>query len=178
MTDEKTILDIKNRKEAAINQVINKYSRLLWYISRKILRNIGSDEDVEECVADCFLHLWENPQSFDPQRGNLKTWLSILVRSKSYDRCREILRRNTLSIEKNLFGIGLDAADDFLKQESIDALHSAMEKLSEQEREILIRRYYYEQKPREIAAALALSVKQVDNHLYHSKRKLRDLLSQ
>ena len=41
------------------------------------------------------------------------------------------------------------------------------------DREILLRRYYFGQKPREIAAALGLDKKQVDNRLYQTKRRLR-----
>ena len=49
--------------------------------------------------------------------------------------------------------------------------------LGEPDREILVRRYYYEQKPKEIALALNLSVKQVNNRLYQTKQKLREALS-
>ena len=37
--------------------------------------------------------------------------------------------------------------------------------------------YYYEQNPREIAKALDLSIKQVENHLYRSRQKLRKAIS-
>jgi len=39
-----------------------------------------------------------------------------------------------------------------------------------------VRRYYYGQKPKEIALALNMSVKQVDNRLYQTKRRLRQVL--
>lgn len=48
-----------------------------------------------------------------------------------------------------------------------------MDALAEPDREILLRRYYFGQKPREIAAALGLDKKQVDNRLYQTKRRLR-----
>ena len=37
--------------------------------------------------------------------------------------------------------------------------------------------YYYDQKPKEIALAMDMSVKQVDNRLYQTKLKLRESLS-
>ena len=48
----------------------------------------------------------------------------------------------------------------FIDREDKKRLALALQSLSEQEREIVIRRYYYEQKPREIARALDLPVKQ------------------
>ena len=50
---------------------------------------------------------------------------------------------------------------------------AAVDALGEPDREILLRRYYFGQKPREIAAALGLDKKQVDNRLYQTKRRLR-----
>ena len=74
MNDERTITAIKNRNEAAINEVITKYSKLLWAVAGAVLNNMGSTQDVEECVADTFIYLWEHPDKYDPQRGKLKTW--------------------------------------------------------------------------------------------------------
>ena len=61
-----------------------------------------------------------------------------------------------------------------LRRELLETVNS----LDEPGREILVRRYYYDQKPRQIALALGMTVKQVDNSLYRSKRLLREKLSQ
>lgn len=57
MNDERTISAIKLRDEAAINEVIKKYSKLLWSVSGAVLSCIGSTQDIEECVADVFIYL-------------------------------------------------------------------------------------------------------------------------
>lgn len=67
--------------------------------------------------------------------------------------------------------------DDILKEETRRTLIAVINALGEPDREILIRRYYYEQKPKEIALALDMSAKQVDNRLYQTKLKLREALS-
>lgn len=59
LNDEKIIIAIRNRSEGAINETIDKYSKLLWSIIGKVLNNIGSVQDIEECVADTFIYLWE-----------------------------------------------------------------------------------------------------------------------
>ena len=71
----------------------------------------------------------------------------------------------------------LGMADAINAREARQALRAAVDALGEPDREILIRRYYYNQKPREIALALDMRVKQVDNRLYQTKRKLREALS-
>lgn len=177
MNDKRVITAIKNRNEAAINEVITKYSKLLWSVAGAVLNHIGSTQDVEECVADTFIYLWEHPEKYNFQRGKLKTWLSIVARTQAVNRCREIAKRNIVPLEENDFADQRGVADTLLETETRGALITEINALGEPDREILIRRYYYGQKPKEIALALDISVKQVDNRLYQTKLKLRKALS-
>ena len=177
MNDIKTILLIRNHNESAIHDVITKYSKLLWSVSSAVLNNIGSAQDIEECVADTFIYLWEHSDQFNPERGKLKTWLSIIARTQALNRCREIAKRNTISLEDSDFIDQIGVFDPILQEENRNMLLSAINTLGEPDREILVRRYYYQQKPKEIALALNMAVKQVDNRLYQVKLKLREVLS-
>lgn len=177
MSDERTISAIRHRDEAAIGEVIKKYSKLLWSVSSAVLSCIGSTQDIEECVADTFIYLWEHPDKYNPGRGKLKTWLSIIARTQAINRCREITRRDTVPLEDTDFIDHLGVIDDILKEETRRTLIATINALGEPDREILIRRYYYEQKPREIALVLDMSAKQIDNRLYQTKLKLREALS-
>ena len=100
MNDRKIAAAIKQGDEAAITQVINQYSRLLWPIVSAILSKAGSVEDVEECIADTFIFLWQNPDKFDPERGKLKTWLCIVARSKATDLYRKLSRQDELPLDR------------------------------------------------------------------------------
>lgn len=177
MNDEKIITAIRAGDEAAIGQVIAKYSRLLWSIVSPILSSAASTQDVEECVADVFIYLWRNADKYDPARGKLKVWLSVLARTKAVDKYRALTRRDSLPLNDALLSNSPGILDDLLAQEGKRALDAAVDGLDEPEREILIRRYYYDQKPKDIARALNLTVKGVENHLYRTKRRLREVLT-
>ena len=86
---------------------------------------------------------------------------------------REILRCRAVSLEEIELADPLGVPEALLAGERRAALNAAVDALAEPDREILLRRYYFGQKPREIAAALGLDKKQVDNRLYQTKRRLR-----
>ena len=178
MREEVIIAAIADRDETAMSRVINQYSRLLWPVASAVLCNAGSEQDVEECVADAFLYLWEHPEKFDARRGSLKTLLCIVARSRAIDRYRELMRKSTLPLEEAVLSAGPGVQERFLQEETRRELLGAVKSLEEPNREILVRRYYHDQKPREIALAMGLSVKQVDNSLFRSKRQLRQYLTE
>lgn len=177
MKDETIIEAIRGGDEAAIAHVIAKYSRLLWSIAGAVLKNAASEQDVEECVADVFIYLWQHPENYDPGRGGLKAWLSVMARTKAIDRCRQLSRRDALPLEDALLVPQAGVIEGILAEDARRALAEAVTALGEPEREILLRRYCYDQKPREIALALDMPVKHVENHLYRTKRRLREMLA-
>lgn len=176
MKDEAILSRLKARDGAVMNYVMDKYSRLLWPIAAAVLKNVGNEQDVEECVADAFIYLWEYPEKFDPARGKLKSLLCILARSRAIDRFRQITRRGDLPLEDAVLAESFGMQEHLIQEETRQELLAAVNALGEPGREILVRRYYYDQKPREIALALDMTVKQVDNSLYRSKRTLREAL--
>lgn len=100
MTDEKTAAALAAHSERAVADVIARYSRHLYTVAAAALRGVGTEQDAEEAAADAFVYLWEHPEKFDPRRGSLKTWLSVVARSRALDRSREILRCRAVSLEE------------------------------------------------------------------------------
>ena len=177
MKDEKIREAVSRGQGEVMNQVIEKYSRLLWPIASAVLTNVGSEQDVEECVADAFIYFWQYPEKFDPGKGSLKSWLCLVVRSRAIDRYRKILRKGELPLEEAVLSVSVGLQEELIGRETRQELVAAVNALGEPGREILVRRYYYNQKPRQIALALGMTVKQVDNSLYRSKRQLRQVMS-
>ena len=175
MTDAQLINAISRADAEAIDFVIAKYSRLVWRIAASVL-DTAPEQDIEECVADVFVYLWEHSDKYDPCRGSLKTWLSVTAKSRAIDRYRELARRQDLPLEETLAADRADHSENIIRGESRDDILSAVNSLGEPEREIVLRRFFYEQKPREISLALHIPVKSVDNYLYRAKQKLRSFI--
>jgi RNA polymerase sigma-70 factor (ECF subfamily) len=179
LNDKKIISAIAARDERMLAFVVQKYSRLLWKIAAAILIDAASVQDVEECVADVFIYLWQYPEKYDSDKAKLSSWLSLIARSRAVDRYRQVARKREISMEEAMEGavaesLGYDGA--IAADEEKERLHSCLEKLEEQEKELIIRRYYYEQKPAEIAVALDMPKKQVENRLYYVRQKLKKMM--
>ena len=176
MTEKQIILGLQAGDERALDAAMDAYSRLLWSIARSVLRNVGNAEDMEECVADAFIQLWRNADAITDSRGSAKSWLCTVTKCKAIDRYRSIARSRDVSLKEEivLFSNGIfdQPLDAVLQRELLAAVHA----LGEPDQEILLRRYYYQQKPKDIAVAVELSVKQVENRLFRAKQSLRKQL--
>lgn len=177
MNDKKIISAIINRDEQMFTFVVQKYTKLLWKIAASVLINAASVQDVEECVADVFIYLWQYPEKYDPDRAKLSSWLSVIARTKAIDRYRQNIRKRELPMEE-IVAEGLTHAEISVMDAEKEKLLSCIGKLDEKEKELIIRRYYYEQKPTEIALVLDIPKKQVENKLYYAKQKLKKMMEE
>ena len=176
MTEKQMILGLHAGNEHALDVVIDQYSRLLWSIARPILRNIGTVEDMEECVADAFIQLWRNRETIIESHGGIKSWLCTVVKCKAIDCYRKTVRKSEISIDEQLSAFRAGLVDQTLGAVLQRELLAAVNAIGEPDHEILLRRYYYQQKPKDIALALDLTVKQVENRLFRAKQLLRSRL--
>lgn len=170
------IFGLQAGDERALNAAMDTYSRLLWSIARSVLRNVGTAEDMEECVADAFIQLWRNKNALSQSRGSVKSWLCTVVKSRAIDRYRTLSRKSEVSMDEQLDALGTGIFDQTLDAVLQRELLAAVHALGEPDQEILLRRYYYQQKPKDIAVAVDLSVKQVENRLFRAKQLLRKQL--
>ena len=178
LRDEALIRAIREGDEGAIAQVMDRYSPLLWRVAGAVLGRRAAEEDLEECVADVFIHLWQQPEKFDPRRGTLKTYLALMARSRATDRLRQLLRREEVPLEAAPLQAAAGVAEGYLARETLEELRRAVDDLEEPDREILLRRWQEEQTPREIALAMGLAPKQVENRLYRTRLRLRRAVSE
>ena len=177
MTDTAAIAGIKDRKEGSVNEIIVEYSKYMWPVAYAVLKNIGSEQDVEHCIAGVFVDLWEEPDQYDPQSDSLQDWLCTKVRSRAMERYRVLSGSGAVPLDGPMMMGRMGMQDAALLEKNKRELSAAVASLSDTERDILIRRFYYEQNIKEIAIALNLAPKEVQGKLHRSKQLLRKALS-
>ena len=140
MTEKQLLFGLRAGNERALDAAIEQYSRLLWSVARPILSNIGTVEDMEECVADAFIQLWKNCEMMMESRGSVKSWLCAVVKCKAIDCYRKTVRKSEISIDEQLSAFGAEILDQTLDAVLQRELLAAVNALGEPAHEILLRR--------------------------------------
>ncbi len=177
LQDDVLIKRLLEGEQEAFAFMIDKYSKLLWLVVGGVIGNIGTKEDIEECISDVYVQVWKNPRAFNNQKGTLKTYLAIIAKSKALDKYRKLSKLKVIEIDEAITAPDDDLLDYIVEKEKSKALYSVLETLKEPDKEILIRRYFFDEKPSRIAEKISIPVKEVENRLYKSKLKLRKILS-
>jgi len=176
MSDEALSIKLQSHDHEAFSYMIDSYSKLLWVVVGGILGGIGTPQDIEECISDVFIHLWKNPTAFDPDKGSLKTFLAVVAKNKALDTYRRLSKSKIVELTDAIQSTDDDLLSYIVDREMHHELYTAIANLTEPNKEIVMRRYFFEEKPSQIAKSISLSVKEVENRLYQSKLKLRKQL--
>ena len=98
-SDEDLAERLHRRDPEALETLISRYSRELFYFIRLVLDGVGVAQDAEECLNDLFVAVWQEIESFDPARGTLRTWLTMRAKYIALDRRRQLCRRQAHTLQ-------------------------------------------------------------------------------
>lgn len=121
----------------------------------KVLRYIQSKVNdyylAEDLCSDVFVKVYEKLDTFDENKASFSTWIFTIVRNKLIDYYRT--RKVTVEIPDDLT---YDIEDD-TNEEALETLASALEKLDERDRKLVIMHYYEGKTLKEVADELEIS---------------------
>ncbi|MBO0793476.1 MAG: hypothetical protein J2P36_21355, partial [Ktedonobacteraceae bacterium] len=98
-SDEDLAKRLRVRDPEALETLISRYSREIFYFIRLVLDGVGVAQDAEECVNDLFVAVWQEIDTFDAKRGTLRTWLTMRAKYIALDRRRQLCRRQTHNLQ-------------------------------------------------------------------------------
>ncbi len=174
MKEQEIVQLLKDRKQQGIEELLRYYGPLMRYVISPIVNNA---EDVEECLNEAAMRVWEKIDLYDAQRGGWNSWLTALTRNVAINKAKAIQKyslNNELS--ETLSSTEPSPEEAVIQQERKDALLSALNVLSKKDRVIFYRKYYYMQSTIQIASELGMSNRAVEGKLYRIKKRLRKIL--
>lgn len=174
MTEEQLITGLQQRDAAALEALMDRDLTFASGIAGSILRD--KPRDVEEVVSDAFLALWDNAGRLIP--GKTRAYLARTVRNKAINRLREL--GGELPLEEDALLLTPDVspgpAEALERTERAALVEALLASLTEEDRAIFLRHYYYGQTTGEIGAALGMNPATVKTHLHRGRKKLKELL--
>lgn len=175
MDDNKIIELYWARLEDAIRETSVKYGKLCRFIADNIL---ASREDSEECVNDTYLGLWN---AIPPERPvRFSVFVSRVARNqalKKYEYLSAAKRNPEAVCSLDELGECVSGKDDIeteLENRRIEqAIDDFLWQLSEEKRNVFLRRYWYFESIEGICRQTGFSRSKVKSMLYNLRRKLR-----
>ena len=167
------------RNETAISETDKKYGEYCRAIARNIL---SSGQDAEECVSDTWLRTWN---TIPPKRPCvLRQFLAKITRNLAFDRYRADTAekrgggQQLLALEelKECISSGADPADQAEMKALKSAIGAFLTGLSNRERGIFLRRYFYVEGYSHIAQRYGIRENNVRLILSRTRKKLSDYL--
>ena len=85
---------LKEDPARGVDAAMHAYMGLCFMIVRTRLAGIGTKEDMEDCVSEAFMDL------YDLEKGPVKSFLAVLAARRASDCCRQLLKQQTASPEE------------------------------------------------------------------------------
>ncbi len=133
--------DLRNPIE--FNEAYRRLLPLALSAANRVLRDEAAAEDV---VQDVFMDLWRRPGAYDPRRGSLPRYVSMLARSRALDRWRSRTARES-AVDRSAEELRTarrdeeDAAASALRREGSRRLLGALDELPNDQREAVLLAY-------------------------------------
>ena len=86
--DERLLGCLDGMRRREVRALDHLYSHSVDRLHAVAARVCGDPRDVEEVLADTYQYAWEHVADFDPSRGSVMAWLSMLAWSRASDRRR------------------------------------------------------------------------------------------
>ncbi len=131
--DDATLLALVQRgDEAAMAALFDRYSKVVYSVALRVLRDPASAEDV---LQEIFMQVWRSPEGFIATRGSLGGWLAVVSRNRSIDALRR--RRPTDSVEEVVLASPYNLADEAERNFMIDKARDVIHTLPAEQRKTL-----------------------------------------
>ena len=139
----------RRRDQDAFATLYDRYSRLVYSIALRVVRNASAAEDI---LHDVFLQLWQSPERFDAARGNLPAWMAVITRNRAIDRLRQ--QRTTLDPEETILMSPVDLGSDVERNSVVGKVRDLLMGMPEPQRRAMELAFFDGKTHAEIAATM------------------------
>lgn len=142
-------------EEAALGEAYEQYASFVFGLAQRV---IGDGRAAEDVSQEVFLHLWQHPDAFDPDRGSLRTWLGTLTHRRSVDFVRrEEARRRRAQREASRRPVSIPDVDEMATAlVTAERVRAALDVLPPEQRACIDLAYFGGRTYRQVAETLGI----------------------
>jgi RNA polymerase sigma-70 factor (ECF subfamily) len=130
--DSSLLALVQSGNEQAMASLFDRYSKVVYSVALRVLRDPASAEDV---LQEVFMQIWRNPDSFTAARGSLGGWLSIVSRNRSIDTLRR--KRPSTNVDDIPLASSFNLADEAERNSLMERARGVIHKLPTEQRKTL-----------------------------------------
>jgi RNA polymerase sigma-70 factor (ECF subfamily) len=128
---------VRRGDEDAMAALYDRYGKVVYSVSLRVLRDPASAEDV---LQDVFMSLWRRPDTFVPARGSLGGWLAVVARNRSIDVLRR--KRPSEQVEEIYLASPFNLADQAERNTTMERARAVIARLPLEQRKTLEMAYF------------------------------------
>ena len=168
--DEALVADFVARRPSGLARAYERYAVLLVSVARQVL---GDAALAEDCVHDALLRVWQTANSYRPERGSLRAFLTTCVRNEALSTHRSSGRRSER--EQKAFRLEPRDAETIEVVDPVDAarVRAALTRLPDEQRETIVQAYFNDLTQSQIAERLGVPLGTVKSRVSLALRKLQ-----
>lgn len=183
MDDSRIIKGILQNNEQSFRDLIEKYEKLIYVTSFRILR---TETDAEDICQEVFLEVFRSIHKLKNE-DNLSSWLFKIAKNKSIS----LLRKRNPAKALTAYDIQNELTQQIIhkKQRAVDSpvkkledtetrqlLFEAIDKLPDKQKQAILMHKFEDYSHKEICAQLNLSSASVESLIYRAKNNLKKSL--
>lgn len=178
VSDETLVDRLRAGQTQAGEELVTRHCRPLIKYLQKL---VGNDQMAEELHQQTWLSVLDHLDHFDSAAGGggFKAWLYRIATNKANDhwrfRSRERAAREGMRLVSDQ--VGSDASLPLESAEQADQLRRAIEKLPENQKQVLLLRYYSGLKFVDIARTLGCPLNTALGRMHKAMQKLKELMN-
>jgi RNA polymerase sigma-70 factor (ECF subfamily) len=175
--DRQLVTEVLSGDLSAFEKIVKAYQRSIYFLALRMVKNPELSDDITQKT---FLKAYRALSGFQ-FKSSLKTWLSAIA----INLCKTELmrpRRETVELQDNLMSSGTADPGDGGREADEQAhrrhlLQTALERLPDRQKEVVMLRIYQELPFKEIAQALDSTETAVKVNFHHAMKSLKAWIS-
>ncbi|MEE2670045.1 MAG: sigma-70 family RNA polymerase sigma factor [Gemmatimonadota bacterium] len=169
LSDGELVRKAREGDNGAFGTLVSRYMRAAYAVSRSVT---GGHQDAEDAVQEAFIVALERLEECrSPDR--FSGWFLAIVRNRSRNLVRREILRDTEDVPKGAADTGRTPEQVREQTELQERLQSALQRLPQVQREIVLLHDLEGWKHREIAERLELPAGTIRSHLHFARKALR-----